>query len=382
MTRPIHVWLNSPPFVELGPLRELAEFWPESITIHTLSPSRQERSRLGWEEVEFGRLLHVAHNVDDVQYANSLEPLIESESIHLIGGFSGASGRVLQRLALSKPRRDNIIIVMTERPGIYGPHIKRLSRQFGLHLKYWLLGRFYQKRIDLLLPLGDAGIRYFHSTGWPEAGMLPYIYCPPLAPATRPVSYEADQTSKLKMLYLGRSCFTTKGTDILMSAFDGLDSKQFQLDIVGDYGPDRQAVKDWASVTPGANVFSGVRTSDAISLIRNYDVVLVPSRFDGWNVTVNLAVLAGVGVITTEAAVSDELIRFSGAGVVLADLSSGGLRTALENMTETEVRRWKENAWHYAASISPATVAGYLNEVLDFAQGNVLDRPVRPWLVP
>ena len=101
--------------------------------------------------------------------------------------------------------------------------------------------------------------------------------------------------------------------------------------------------------------------------MQEYDVVVVPSRYDGWNLLVNEAINAGVGVIATNHAVSDEVVSSSGAGLVVPANNSKKFAEAMQLVIDNPniIPTWKKNALDFIPRISPRTVGEYLIDILD-----------------
>lgn len=187
----------------------------------------------------------------------------------------------------------------------------------------------------------------------------------------------------LRLVYIGRFVRSTKGIDVLIDAMEGIIGDNWRLDLVGGYGEFKDSTIVWAEKHPNVN-FLGTWPPDKISkCIAQYDVCVVPSRYDGWNVVTDEVINAGVDVIITDAAASDELIEASGAGIVVAADDVNALRKAIQFIIDNpEVADpWKEKAKEYLPKISSESVGNYLIEVLEYTFLNETRlRPVCSWL--
>jgi glycosyltransferase involved in cell wall biosynthesis len=114
------------------------------------------------------------------------------------------------------------------------------------------------------------------------------------------------------------------------------------------------------------------------------DMLVLPSRFDGWGAVANEALMAGTPVVVSGACGASDLVRSEEAGRVVAAGSVGSLSAGLAEMIakgrvgieeRRELRRWARGA------ISPAAGAGYLMRILSGGEGREA-RPSPPWHPP
>lgn len=384
----IVAWFGSPPGVEVGPFDVLASSWPGEVSYVILDQLRDERVALGWG----GNRYNAAHVFRKTERM-SLEELVRHvlnvspRAIHIFGGFNGSVGAALDLVGRDTPRER--IAVFTERPGVYGPFLKKTMRRLGMQVKYRHQALKYRKSISLLMPLGNDGLQRFRRFGWSTENIAPFLYVPSDVEEEEPQKTRAIDEARplkasgpdtVKFAYVGRFTRYTKGTDLLLKAFDNIPQSGWTLDLVGGYGDYLEEVVKWAAGKPQAN-FSGTWPSNTVAKrLEEYDVVVVPSRFDGWNVTVNYGIKAGIGVLVSDEAVSHELVSYSGAGMVIKSGSASALSHGLRRILRHPplIREWKDFARSYSRTISPDAVGSYLYELLK-AWHLGEERPHPPW---
>ena len=91
------------------------------------------------------------------------------------------------------------------------------------------------------------------------------------------------ESSKLRIIFVG-SLIRTKGVDLLVAAVKQLTAQGYALclDIYG--------AGDWTAIRPDV---ASIRYQGIIpfgksqQVIAQYDVLVLPSRYDGWGVVVN-----------------------------------------------------------------------------------------------
>ena len=116
--------------------------------------------------------------------------------------------------------------------------------------------------------------------------------------------------------------------------------------------------------------------------MQDYDVCIVPSYYEGWNVTVNETIMAGIGCICTDEAVSNELIENSDSGLVVKAKSSQALADAIQKVVNNPemVDRWKSNAFEYKNCITAQIIAEYLLSIITFLFCESGMEPEAPWI--
>ena len=195
---------------------------------------------------------------------------------------------------------------------------------------------------------------------------LPYMYTNGLPFPELPEKIEIG--TPLRFVYVGGDEKWRKGLDVLTEALRGFTPEQLTFDMIG-IGPD-----SWVADFARANALEGVirplgkMQSDEIApkLARDYDVLVLSSRHDGWGMTVSEAVLSGIGALVTDKCASRDVVEASGAGRVMTAGSVESTRAAIRlcvDSPETALA-WKEKARAYRDDLRPEKLAGYLEETV------------------
>ena len=127
-----------------------------------------------------------------------------------------------------------------------------------------------------------------------------------------------------------------KGVDVLLDAF-AIVQKQFpqaHLLIVGD-GPDRAALEQRA--TPNVEWAGQQSWERAIALMATMDIVVVPSRFEGFGLTAAEAMAAGKPVVASDVDGLREVVGDAGVLVPAGDASA--LAAALARLANDAAAR-------------------------------------------
>ena len=105
-----------------------------------------------------------------------------------------------------------------------------------------------------------------------------------------------------------------------------------------------------------------------------------PSRYDGWGVVVNEALLAGVPVLCSSAVGSGAVVRHFGCGATYDSSEEGGLERALEAVGSHRhvLLDWSRHVAGAAACLAPEKAGKYMLDALVAAE-NAGSPPVCPW---
>ncbi len=373
-------WRNVPHDVDLGYVSYVAEHWGADITVVCEHESDGRIESLNFGDIDSSAVTTVVLK-NQKNRKEKIREIIDTskDAIHIFSGMRGVSKEFLDTyLELeSKPK----VVIYAEIPSVRGNLFERALRRYVLERIYKKLHNKYNDTIGCFITLGEKGKRVYETFGFDKDVIYPFMYCPRM-----PVVTNTHQTDdELKFLYVGRLDDRNKGLDILMKAIDKLSSSTTQnwsLDIVGGYGEIRHKVFDWAKRHKKVNCIGTVAFSQICEDMGKYDVCIVPSHYDGWNMTPNMAINAGCATIITNKATSDELIRGSNSGVVIED-DAQQLFSAMKTMCEdtSTVAKLKENTKSFTDKISGDIVGQYFIDILDYTFNlKDTDKPECPWL--
>lgn len=374
-------WFDQPPKVGKGCFNAVTKMWEGKVYYAYLKGFSDTRKKVNWDDGDFGEAI-VIELEDNDNTAIKIKKIIEenSDAINVLCGFKSLIMKYLEGYVLSDKYT---FICFAERPGIYGKWWKRIIKRVYIPLSEKQLARKYMSHVKAFLPLGMTGVKTYASFGWNKDILFPFMY--------DPVCYVNPDTIKetcipIKFLYVGRFSKYTKGTDILKEAVNLLKDNvsTFTLTLVGGYGDMRDEMINWANQNPNVSYQGRWDSLEVGVKMTDYDVCIVPSKFDGWNLLVNEAIRANVAVIASDEAVSDEVIKKAGAGLVVKAKSSRLLAEAMQTAIDNPqiVNTWKLNAKAFKSRISNQAVAQYFLDVINYScfddyKGN---RPRCPWI--
>lgn len=376
MMPPVIFWFDYPPKVEVGAFNAFSKLWGGDVYYAISNPHRSERVMANWGE-EYGdvKLVKLYAEADR---AKAIELLVQDhpDAIHILNGFDTKICKEIKSFLFKDGLK---ALLFTERPAIFGNWGEALLRKVYTTVKYARLCREYAKYVRAILPLGNQGVDVFRKLGFPADRIYDFMYCPSL----QDLSHEKDLQvhSPIRFVYIGRFYYKTKGTDVLLDALPFLKG-EWSLDMVGGYGANREDVlnriRGFKSVQ-----FAGVWDSNSVvKNIQNYDVVLIPSKADGWNLLVNEAFHAGVGVIVSDQAVSHEVVKSHGGGAVFRSEVPRHMAAVMQSVIDQPgiVLDWMKRARDNVQFISMDTVGKYLYDIVLYEFFQTGEKPKCPWM--
>ena len=374
-------WRSVPIDVGKGDFEFFAKFWAGNIYVVSHKDYPEERKACGYENDFYENVKYIA--LDNFADPEGVAKSIIEENynaIHVFNGIRENNSLLLKYLinVCKKKKIEPLVAVMAERPNLFGSPLKKIIKKTLYKIIYGTLAKRYDKYIGCFLAMGQYGVRCYKEYGFSEEKLYPYMYCPKLD-NVETINHVAD---KVRFLYIGRFDFSAKGVDVLMKAFSGLpESDKWALDMVGGYGENKDEIVEWCN---GVNVrFLGHWDSRDICIkMQDYDVCLVPSKYDGWNLIPNQAINCGIATIISDEAVSDELIKYSGAGYVFKSNDEKALKSILEKVVQEKniINEWKMATKKYKDKISGKTVGKYLYDIIQYTFNNSQTKPSCPWV--
>lgn len=388
MKQSIIFWLDAPPVCCKGLFDAVAEQWNGEACYVIAGEISEDRAVLvdstcDCVESENRRIKYVFfHEMKD---ATARYTFLESykDDIHVFNGYMSRSAVYLKKLL--KINKNAKVIVWAERPCVdlqYRGKMKKLFR-FLHTCRHSLYALRYRRRVTALCALGDKGVEAYQKLGWPAEKVFPLLYLPDVKMVSYDTPVNKTKDSMVRFVYLGRFSAGWKGTDLLIDACKHLKNQNYSLEMVGGYGDYKEKTMQYISQNDHLSFGGTWKIHEACERLHNFDVCIVPSRFEGWNVTVNEALMAGIGCIVTDEAVSDELVRESGAGLIIKP-DAQSIANAMDMVMDDPecINSFKRNACAYRDRISANVCAQYFIDVTNFLfdedGGKV--KPVAPWM--
>jgi glycosyltransferase involved in cell wall biosynthesis len=367
-------WQSSLSIHQCAPIRSLAAGRVDRVTLVAQQNLRADRSAQGWVVPEFpGVRVVVAPDASTITTLLSEDP---GEAYHV---FSGVHAYPMVEKAFYACLRTGAPMGLLVEP-VDGSGWKGSAR--------WLRGRWdsrrFGRRVSFILATGRMGVDWYRGCGYPLSVIYPYGYFVEPPPLESGVARDVGEAGPVQLLYLGQS-IRRKGGDLLLRALQALPDLDWQLTLMGD-GPMNQ---EWRKLSRRLGLEERVDflppapNGQAMERLSASDLLVLPSRFDGWGAVVNEALMRGVPVVASDRCGAADLLAEPWRGDAFRAGSVEDLRRVLRRrivagprtteLTE-RIRRWSR-------CIEGEAAANYLVAVLKSAAGKG-PRPTAPWLRP
>jgi glycosyltransferase involved in cell wall biosynthesis len=214
-----------------------------------------------------------------------------------------------------------------------------------------------------LLAISLRAVEQFKQSGLRDEQVFPFGYFVP----SISVLDQSRQSlgGAIRLIFVG-SLLPTKGLDIAIAAVTRCQQQSLPITLdvygVGD------AAKYITAETTGTSYRGMIPFGQAQTVIAQYDVLILPSRHDGWGVVVNEALLQGVPVIASENVGARCLVEANEAGAVFCNEDVEGLTQLLQKLSTDPgiLSAWSVNAIKVKPLIEPEVAAKYMYDVLKF----------------
>ena len=363
-------------------LKALGKTPGTSLKVVTACDELEERKAQGWSKPDLDGLDVIPLNRQN--WLSTGLSLIKGnpDAVHLFNGLWADRRLFLLLLyAVWKKRKVGLVTepfgdtqdgYLTDQIKIKGWLLAKLRP-----LCYGIAGKFLGGHMEAVFAISQKAVQQLLRAGYRNDRVFPFGYFVPPLEDTSGATWPGAVDHKLRIVYVG-SLISRKGIDIALEAMRICKARNLgvSLDV---YGPG-----DPALLASGAGHVSYrglIPFGQAQSVIRNYDVLVLPSRHDGWGGVVNEALLQGVPVICSDQVGAKVLIENSGAGAVFANEDATHFADLLMSLAKNPQRlhSWHEAALAYRPMLMPETAAGYMYQCLQYAFRKKDVRPSCPW---
>jgi glycosyltransferase involved in cell wall biosynthesis len=345
-------------------LRELAASGHEVLVVATEAMS-VEREQLGWSPPELGSAQVILG--PDQARVRLLVKQSGSDAIHFLAGARGTElGRQVAHVCRSSGRRMGLITESPDARGLGGP--LRWVKYAGERVT---MGKYF----EFILAMGQRGVRWFRRCGYPASRVFPFAYVTERFPQNPGPSVDGD----FHFLFVGQ-LIHRKGVDLLLRALALVSG--CKVSVIGD-GPEREKLIKLAAKCGLNNrvLWHGkMGSTQAQSEVCKADMLVLPSREDGWGAVVNESLMSGIPVICSSACGAADLITAPWLGTVFPAGNVSGLAAALNDSVKqgkaSLVQRQHIRDW--SQCIEGVSVAKYVEQILGHVYGRG-PRPRAPW---
>ena len=375
---PLTIWMNMPSFHQDDLFTNLANSGEVELRVIFARELTADRVQLGWDV----GARQYAHRMLTSPYAIREAVGIarrERDRLHIVNGiwaepaFAGA----LTALTLTRSR----FVIHSEGPD--DPQRRTVFRR----LLRATFGQWIARRALGVLAISRFAADFYRELGCAEEQLYPFGYFRARPDSARVMS-GAEKAARTEIIFTGRLVHE-KGLDVLLDALRPLFAEyaDLHLTLVGP-GDQRAALEAQAAAYGFTDrlTFTGVMAAEQVqSRMAAADLLVLPSRGDGWGMVVNEALAVGVPVIVSDACGASDLIRHGVNGYVFRSEDTRALHDCLRrfcNQSSEERMAMRRAALVSGESVASDVAARYLIACLKHMTGIARDKPVAPWLAP
>lgn len=240
-------------------------------------------------------------------------------------------------------------------------------------LLYLARGLKYAHRIDGVFAISQLAVRQFKRFGMKSDKIYPFGYfVPRIELPNKKINQRTERG--LKTAFVG-SLIKRKGLSTAIEAFRHFDSSVATIDIFGS--GDHAA---FGQVPANVNFRGRIPFGATQKVLREYDLLVVPSMHDGWAVVVNEAIMAGIPVIASCETGASSMIDQWHCGATFQAGDSVALGKILSDLSAspTSLARAKAQAEVLAPLLEPRVAGNFMAGCI-LANINGTAAPSCPW---
>tara|TARA_B100000780_G_scaffold277360_1_gene247862 strand:- start:1425 stop:2588 length:1164 start_codon:yes stop_codon:yes gene_type:complete len=247
-------------------------------------------------------------------------------------------------------------------------------------IKYKILWTLLKNKINGVFAISSTAIQQLKSIGLMYDKIFPFAYFIPTSKSLLKNNLLRNISSSdniLRIVFIG-NVIHTKGIDIAINTVNKVNSLSTKviLDVYGPYSKKNKYA--WSSSVRYQGL---IPFGEAQHKIQNYDLLILPSRYDGWGVVINEAILAKVPVICSNQAGASSFVKKWGCGLCYESSNEYELKEHLENIhsnKEDILINLRSNIQKAADAISPKMGAKF---ILSSIQSDIKTNKENSWYV-
>jgi len=342
------------------------------VAEHQITP---DRTALGWSVPDLGRakIMIPAGRSDAVAIA-----IAESghDTIHLLEGIRGRSiVRTVLPILSRRSARVGVISEAVNSHGI-GGHLRRFAYTCG--------SLRYGSNLDFILAMGSQGVAWYRECRFQESKIFPFAYVTEAQAGCIPQETRPQMSAEFGIAFVGQ-LVPRKGGDLLLRALASQTERNWRLRMMGE-GECRAAWERLArmlGISDKVSFTGALPNKDGRKIIGSADLLVLPSRYDGWGAVVNEALMQGVPVLCSDQCGARDLLADPIRGEVFKAGSVDSLGEALTKWIKRGKRTSEltERIKSWSSCLEGGPVADYFAGVLQHVY-EAAPRPTPPWCCP
>jgi glycosyltransferase involved in cell wall biosynthesis len=227
---------------------------------------------------------------------------------------------------------------------------------------YKLYAGIIKNKVEGIFAISKLALHQYHLAGIAKKKLFPFGYFVPTLAKSSRIRQKSAEHSELRVVFVG-SLIARKGLDILIESMRLLcDWKvKASLDV---YGPGSTDL--FAFDTPYVRYCGQIPFGSTQEVVSDYDLLVLPSRYDGWGVVINEALNSGVPVLCSDHAGASILTERFPVGAKFRSGDVRDLSKCLEMLANdrTKLAAMKQATSTAAELLRPSIAARYILEII------------------
>lgn len=291
MSSTVYFWQNVPSPHQVAYQRELAAMGYKVMLIAD-TEMLPERAKMGWTRPDLGEIdLRVGLSWEEKKRILEAQP---ADAVNFVSGVRGCrDGGKVTDFCIAHGLRVGWIAETWDARGWKGALRTLLYHAEALK---------YRNKLSFILAMGDKGVSAYTRVGYPKELVKRFWYVVD-TPPPKPRKSRERRNEGIEIIYVG-SLYHGKGIDLLFKALAQLRGNAWTLRIVGE----ERVPGEYRGLAETLGIadrirWDGVRSNAQVfDVLAEADLLVLPSRYDGWGAVVNEALLSGVPVVCSDAA--------------------------------------------------------------------------------
>jgi glycosyltransferase involved in cell wall biosynthesis len=368
------IWMNMPSFYQDDMFSALARSGEVDLDVIFAKELTSDRVQLGWNASLSGYRYRILNRRFPLLHAMRIA-WRGRDHLHMVNGIwaEPAFASALCVLAMS----GSVFAIHSEAPDPTQSLsvFKRILRK--------TFGKWAARCAAGILAVSHFAVDYYTRLGVDEGRIYPFGYFRAGADS-QPASKVTKRKERTEVIFVGQ-LIRRKGLDILLEALKPLfaEFRDLHLTVVGA-GEDLPALRALireAGIEERVSL-AGVLPADQVQTrVTAAQVLVLPSRWDGWGMVINEALSNGVPVIASDQCGAADLIRQGVNGYVFRSEDLEDLRGCLRRFLDKadEWSKLRPAISTTGQSISAEVASRYMIECMKHMTGVKHERPVPPW---
>lgn len=328
---------------------------PRVDNVYLISPfiDSDERKNMGWSSADYAKQRDLDVYIEPTRSKiDELMRIDPEKSVHLFSGIRGDKN-VFQYFLQSLEHN-------LKRGFIIEPPFTYNKPLWAHYVRFFIQDSKYIGCFDYVFAIGEDSVKYYTniSKRWK---VIPFVYCTETPQLMVPSDKVNDKP--LSIVYVG-SLSCRKNVMVLLKALKRNEELDITLDIYGD-GDQRRILEKYARQLQCGNriTFHGsVPMSCVTEIMQRYDILVLPSLYDGWGAVVNEALMCGLYVICSSRCGARMLLKSPVNGAVFKNNDSADLALLLRNAQKNieKIRNERFDRVRWSECITGDVVSRYM----------------------